>query len=90
MSARGKSWQSPAQLAIRRDFQRPSADEIAPFLTVPTGWVVRDIEGINQVGIPTFAQGLSPNLPCKDGPGEIGGTIALDDILKSDRVRIID
>ena len=71
----------PAQLAIRRDFQRPSADEIAPFLTAPTGWVVRDIEGINQVGMPTFAQGLSPNSPFKDGPGEIGGTISLGDVM---------
>ena len=158
----------PAQLTIRRDFPRPTADEIAPFLTAPTGWVVdaqgrrgalppwirplsrqnrfvgtaltvrtrpvdnlapyaalkfakpgdvlvvavdastttsiigdillgmaknagivacvtdglvRDIEGINQVGIPTFAQGLSPNSPFKDGPGEIGGTISLGDVM---------
>ena len=158
----------PAQLAIRRDFPRPGADEIAPFQTAPTGWVVdaqgrrgalphwirplsrqnrfvgtaltvrtrpvdnlapyaalkfakpgdvlvvavdgstttsiigdillgmaknagivacvtdglvRDIEGINQVGIPIFAQGLSPNSPFKDGPGEIGGTISLGDVM---------
>ena len=154
----------PAQLTIRRNFARPAADEIAPFLKAPTGWivdaqgrrgalphwikplsrqtrfvgvamtvrtrpvdnlapyaalkyakpgdvlvvaadggvsasvigdillgmaknagmvaavtdgVVRDIEGINQVGIPMFAQGLSPNSPFKDGPGEIGGVITL-------------
>jgi len=158
----------PAQLAIRRDFPRPSADEIAPFQNAPTGWVVdaqgrrgalphwirplsrqtrfvgtaltvrtrpvdnlapyaalrfarpgdvlvvaadagtttsiigdillgmaknagivacvtdglvRDIEGINQVGIPTFAQGLSPNSPFKDGAGEIGGTISLGGVM---------
>ena len=158
----------PAQLTIRRDFPRPTADEIAPFATAPTGWVVdaqgrrgalphwirplsrekrfvgtaltvrtrpvdnlapyaalkfakpgdvlvvavdgstttsiigdillgmarnagivacvtdglvRDIEGINQVGMPTFAQGLSPNSPFKDGPGEIGGTISLGDVM---------
>jgi 4-hydroxy-4-methyl-2-oxoglutarate aldolase len=158
----------PAQLAIRRDFPRPSADEIAPFQKAPTGWVVdaqgrrgalphwirplsrqtrfvgtaltvrtrpvdnlapyaalrfarpgdvlvvaadagmttsiigdillgmaknagivacvtdglvRDIEGINQVGLPTFAQGLSPNSPFKDGPGEIGGTISLGNVV---------
>jgi len=158
----------PAQLAIRRDFVRPGADEIAPFLEAPTGWVVdaqgrrgalphwirplsrqsrfvgtaltvrtrpadnlapyaalrfarrgdvlvvavdgstttsiigdvllgmaknagvaacvtdglvRDIEGINQVGIPMFAQGLSPNSPFKDGPGEIGGTVSLGDVM---------
>ena len=154
----------PAQLTIRRDFARPSAEEIAPFLKAPTGWVVdaqgrrgalphwikplsrqtrfvgtamtvrtrpvdnlapyaalkfakpgdvlvvaadggtsasvigdillgmaknagivaavtdsvvRDIEGINLVGIPMFAQGLSPNSPFKDGPGEVGGVITL-------------
>jgi 4-hydroxy-4-methyl-2-oxoglutarate aldolase len=158
----------PAQLAIRRDFPRPNADEIAPFQNAPTGWVVdaqgrrgalphwirplsrqtrfvgsaltvrtrpvdnlapyaalkfarpgdvlvvaadastttsiigdillgmaknagivacvtdglvRDIEGINQVGIPTFAQGLSPNSPFKDGPGAIGGTISLGGVM---------
>jgi 4-hydroxy-4-methyl-2-oxoglutarate aldolase len=42
-----------------------------------TDGVVRDIEGINQVGIPMFAQALSPNSPFKDGPGEVGGMIAL-------------
>jgi len=154
----------PAQLAIRRNFPRPSAEEIAPFLNAPTGWVVdaqgrrgalphwikpltrqsrfvgtaltvrtrpvdnlapyaalkfaksgdvlvvavdddtttsilgdillgmarnagvvaavtdglvRDIAGIDQVGMPVFAQGLSPNSPFKDGPGEIGGIISL-------------
>jgi regulator of RNase E activity RraA len=46
-----------------------------------TDGLVRDIEGINQVGMPTFAQGLSPNSPFKDGPGEIGGTISLGDSL---------
>jgi 4-hydroxy-4-methyl-2-oxoglutarate aldolase len=156
----------PAQLTIRRDFLRPSSEEIAPFLNAPTGWVVdaqgrrgalphwirplsrrarfvgtaltvrtrpvdnlapyaalrfarpgdvltvavgagtaasiigdillgmaknagivaavtdglvRDIAGIDEVGIPTFAQGLSPNSPFKDGPGEIGGVISLGD-----------
>src|SRR6188474_1203606 len=42
-----------------------------------TDGLVRDIEGINQVGMPVFAQGLSPNSPFKDGPGEIGGIISL-------------
>src|SRR4051812_3911337 len=159
-----KTMAEPAQLAIRRNFARASAEEIAPFLKAPTGWVVdaqgrrgalphwikpltrqarfigtaltvrtrpvdnlapyaalkfakpgdvlvvavdgdtttsilgdillgmaknagvvaavtdglvRDIEGINQVGMPVFAQGLSPNSPFKDGPGEIGGVISL-------------
>ena len=42
-----------------------------------TDGLVRDIEGINQVGIPTFARGLSPNSPFKDGPGEVGFPITL-------------
>ena len=38
---------------------------------------VRDIDGLNAVGIPVFARGLSPNSPSKDGPGTIGLPIAL-------------
>jgi 4-hydroxy-4-methyl-2-oxoglutarate aldolase len=52
----------------------------AGIIACVTDGLVRDIEGINQVGIPTFAQGLSPNSPFKDGPGEIGGTISLGDV----------
>jgi 4-hydroxy-4-methyl-2-oxoglutarate aldolase len=156
----------PAKLTIRREFPRPSKEEVAAFLSAPTGWVVdaqgrrgalphwikplsratrfvgtaltvrtspvdnlapyaalkfakpgdvliisvdrsttasivgdillgmakaagvvatvtdglaRDIEGINAVGIPMFAQGLSPNSPQKDGPGEVGGVISFGD-----------
>ncbi|MEQ8395791.1 4-hydroxy-4-methyl-2-oxoglutarate aldolase [Thalassobaculum sp.] len=154
----------PATLTIRRTFPRPSAAQLAPFQSAPTGWVVdalgrrgalphwvrpiskvtrfvgvaltvrtrpvdnlapyaalkfavpgdvlivaadgsdsasvmgdillgmarnagivaavtdglvRDVAGIDQVGIPTFARGLSPNSPFKDGPGEIGLPITL-------------
>jgi 4-hydroxy-4-methyl-2-oxoglutarate aldolase len=35
------------------------------------------VAGIDQVGIPTFARGLSPNSPFKDGPGEIGFPVIL-------------
>jgi 4-hydroxy-4-methyl-2-oxoglutarate aldolase len=42
-----------------------------------TDGVVRDIDGINQVGLPTFARGLSPNSPFKDGPGEVGFPVQL-------------
>lgn len=42
-----------------------------------TDGVVRDIDGLNAVGIPVFARGLSPNSPQKDGPGAIGLTISL-------------
>jgi 4-hydroxy-4-methyl-2-oxoglutarate aldolase len=53
----------------------------AGMVAAVTDSVVRDIEGINQVGIPMFAQGLSPNSPFKDGPGEIGGAITLGGVL---------
>ncbi len=42
-----------------------------------TDGMVRDIEGLNAVGIPVFARGLSPNSPFKDGPGTIGLPISL-------------
>lgn len=42
-----------------------------------TDGMVRDIEGLNAVGIPVFARGLSPNSPSKDGPGTIGLPITL-------------
>lgn len=42
-----------------------------------TDGMVRDIDGLNVVGIPVFARGLSPNSPYKDGPGEIGLPIML-------------
>lgn len=42
-----------------------------------TDGVVRDIDGLNAVGMPVFARGLSPNSPFKDGPGEIGLPISI-------------
>jgi len=36
-----------------------------------TDGVVRDLEGILEVGLPVFAQGLSPNSPYKDGPADL-------------------
>ncbi len=42
-----------------------------------TDGMVRDIEGLNAVGIPVFARGLCPNSPYKDGPGTIGLPISL-------------
>jgi 4-hydroxy-4-methyl-2-oxoglutarate aldolase len=46
-----------------------------------TDGMVRDIEGLNAVGIPVFARGLSPNSPYKDGPGRIGLPISLAGML---------
>ena len=49
----------------------------AGVIAVATDGLVRDIEGIEQVGIPVYARGLSPNSPFKNGPGTVGGTISL-------------
>ncbi len=42
-----------------------------------TDGMARDVDGLNAVGIPVFARGLSPNSPYKDGPGTIGLPIVL-------------
>lgn len=42
-----------------------------------TDGMVRDVAGLNEVGIPVFARGLSPNSPFKDGPSEIGLSISI-------------
>jgi 4-hydroxy-4-methyl-2-oxoglutarate aldolase len=60
-------------------------------VAVVTDGMVRDVAGINAVGIPVFARGLSPNSPYKDGPGELGTrvcvgamTIESGDIVRGD------
>ena len=53
----------------------------AGIVAAVTDGVVRDITGINQVGIPIFARGLSPNSPFKDGPGEVGVPVTLGGVL---------
>jgi 4-hydroxy-4-methyl-2-oxoglutarate aldolase len=42
-----------------------------------TDCYVRDLDGLERVGVPVFARGLTPNSPFKNGPGEIGGRIAI-------------
>lgn len=42
-----------------------------------TDGMVRDLPGLDEVGIPVFAHGLTPNSPQKDGPGEIGLAVAI-------------
>lgn len=44
---------------------------------IVTDGVVRDLEGIEAVGIPVFCLGLSSNSPQKNGPGTIGLPIVL-------------
>ena len=46
-------------------------------LACVTDGMVRDIDGLNEVGMPVFARGLSPNSPFKDGPGEIGLSVVI-------------
>lgn len=52
----------------------------AGIVAAVTDGMVRDIGGINDVGIPTFARGLTPNSPFKDGPGSIGLPVTLGGI----------
>lgn len=44
----------------------------AGIVAIVTDGVVRDISGADAVGIPVFAQGVSPNSPQKNGPGSVG------------------
>jgi 4-hydroxy-4-methyl-2-oxoglutarate aldolase len=61
-------------------------------VAVVTDGLVRDIEGLEQVGLPVFCLGLTPNSPYKHGPCEVGtqvslGGVTIDagDILVGDR-----
>lgn len=42
-----------------------------------TDGLVRDIEGINPIGLPVLCTGLSPNSPYAKGPGEIGTQVQM-------------
>lgn len=48
-----------------------------------TDGLVRDVAGIEAVGIPCFARGLSPNSPMKDGPGAIGLPVTIGGVMVS-------
>jgi 4-hydroxy-4-methyl-2-oxoglutarate aldolase len=48
-----------------------------------TDGIVRDIPGLDAVGIPVFARGVSPNSPQKDGPGTIGLPIVIGGVIVS-------
>jgi len=45
-----------------------------------TDGLVRDIEGIGEVGLPLMCAGVSPNSPFAKGPGEIGTRVQLGDV----------
>ena len=49
----------------------------AGIVAAVTDGLVRDVQGIIDVGIPVFARGISPNSPFKHGPGTIGLPIAI-------------
>ncbi len=53
----------------------------AGIVAAVTDGLVRDVEGIDALGIPTFARGLTPNSPFKDGPGSVGLPISLGGLL---------
>lgn len=44
---------------------------------IVTDGVVRDLTGINEVGMPVFARGTNPNSPWKNGPGRVGLPIVI-------------
>lgn len=44
---------------------------------IVTDGVVRDLTGINAVGIPVFARGICANSPWKNGPGRVGLPIVI-------------
>ena len=46
-------------------------------VAVVTDGLVRDADGIEKRGPPTFARGLSPNAGYPNGPGEINGIISI-------------
>ncbi len=49
----------------------------AGVVAVVTDGVVRDVTGLQEVGVPIFARGLSPNSPQKNGPGAVGFDVAI-------------
>jgi len=58
--------------------------------------LVRDLDGIEEIGIPVYARGLSPNAPQRHGPGSIGAdivvggmTVAQGDIVIGDRDGVV-
>ena len=63
---------------------------------IVTDGMARDIAGIEAVGLPVFAQGLSPNSPYSNGPGRVGypmmmagRQVATGDIVVGDRDGVV-
>lgn len=66
----------PDEVAILGDIAIGMAKN-AGITAVVTDGYVRDRDGLEALGIPVFAAGLTPNSPFKNGPGEVGGPIAI-------------
>lgn len=45
-----------------------------------TDGMVRDIAGIEAVGLPVYCAGVTPNSPARNGPGTVGFAMALGDV----------
>jgi 4-hydroxy-4-methyl-2-oxoglutarate aldolase len=50
-------------------------------VAVVTDGLVRDVEGIEAVGLPVYARGLTPNSPFKNGPGTIGFPVTVGGVV---------
>jgi 4-hydroxy-4-methyl-2-oxoglutarate aldolase len=46
-------------------------------VAIVTDGLVRDVEGLLQVGLPVWCRGVSPNSPYKSGPCEVGTSVTL-------------
>ena len=46
-----------------------------------TDGLVRDIAGIEAVGLPIYAAGVTPNSPTRNGPGTVGFPVVLGDVV---------
>jgi 4-hydroxy-4-methyl-2-oxoglutarate aldolase len=65
-------------------------------VAVVTDGAVRDVVGLEQVGLPIFARGLTPNSPQKNGPGAVGVditiggvTVGAGDLIVADRDGVV-
>ncbi len=63
---------------------------------VVTDGLVRDADGIEKLGPPTFSRGISPNAGYRNGPGEVNATVSVGgvsvspgDILVGDRDGVV-
>jgi 4-hydroxy-4-methyl-2-oxoglutarate aldolase len=50
-------------------------------VAVVTDGLVRDVPGLDEIGLPVVARGVTPNSPWKDGPGEIGLAVSLGGVV---------